>query len=143
MRRPRRGLRAHARIGSAFVLSALVGLILIAADRHAPTQYLPWKAFSFAAPPGPATRMQTNRLGADYAGCQGILDGADIAHVAAASVSRAGFCDISDSVQIKAGAARLSPSAAIMRCPRRLAQRCGIARLCSPLQDAISVHPLL
>jgi hypothetical protein len=110
-------------------------LLWLAMDAWAPSQDLPWKPLSLAAPPGLATPLQLARAAADPMLCRKALTTGDVAFVDAPSRVK-GFCSTENTLRLQAGATRLSPAGPLLACPEALAYALWVRHTVQPAARA-------
>jgi hypothetical protein len=121
VRPPDRSLLAAAGLGAALLDMALAGLVaIIAVDRWAPPQDLPWKPLRLADPIGWATTVKLDRAASDPALCRAILRDGGVSFVDVPE-TRDGRCAIRDGVRLSQGVVPLSPRRPTMTCRLALA----------------------
>src|SRR4051812_392523 len=92
-----------------WILTALAAVAgLIALDRLAPAQNLPWKPFSLSRPLGWATHVQLARIGYDQAACERALAVGDVDFTPAAPRVD-GECHVLNGVRLGEGLPPLKP----------------------------------
>jgi hypothetical protein len=93
---------------------------VIALDRLAPAQNLPWKPFSLSRPLGWATHVQLARIGYDQAACERALAAGNV-DFTPAPPRVDGECHVLNGVRLGEGLPPLKPAGPIMSCQEALA----------------------
>jgi hypothetical protein len=134
MRRRRRTHRWTVPLILAGIVAALIAL-----DRLAPAQDLPWKPFSLARPIGWATHLQLARIGYDRRACEAALSAGGVAF-APVPPHVEGACHLLGGVRLGAGAIPLQPAGPAMSCQEALAFTAWTRRAVQPAARAELGH---
>jgi hypothetical protein len=111
---------AWAAIWTALADAAIVLLALVVAiDRWAPPQDLPWKPLRLADPPGMATALKFAKAAADPALCRAVLSEGGVTFTEEPDRTDGG-CETTNAVRLRQGVTPLSPAAPVMTCPLAL-----------------------
>ena len=108
---------------------------LVALDRLAPAQDLPWKPFSLNRPLGWATHVQLARIGYDEPACERALAAGDVDFTLAPPRVE-GECHVLNGVRLGEGLAPLKPAGPIMSCQEALAFVAWERHAVEPAADA-------
>jgi hypothetical protein len=117
-RRRKRPVRRKVWPWAVGVLAVVLGLVAL--DRLAPAQDVPWKPFSLDRPLGWATHVQLARIGYDQAACERALAAGDVDYTPVPPRTE-GECHVLNGVRLGEGLAPLKPAGPIMSCQEALA----------------------
>ena len=101
-------------------LTLVLAVVVVAADRYAPPQDLPWKPLTLQAPLGMATRLKFEAAAADPERCRAVLRAGGVRFTEEPARSD-GFCRVANALRLRGGTTPLSPAAPVMTCPEALA----------------------